>query len=42
MIQETGRFANMIGFANDLVNNDVLIGSGLTRCYNKSNDFNFY
>eukprot|EP00957_Ditylum_brightwellii_P187394 14271840-Ditylum_brightwellii.AAC.1 len=27
MIEETGRFANMIGFANDLAKNNVLIGS---------------
>eukprot|EP00957_Ditylum_brightwellii_P054558 4133815-Ditylum_brightwellii.AAC.1 len=37
IIEETGRFANMTGSANDLVENNVPIGSGLTRCVNKSN-----
>eukprot|EP00957_Ditylum_brightwellii_P079292 6029461-Ditylum_brightwellii.AAC.1 len=32
MIQETGCFANMMGFANNLVKNNVPIGSGLTKC----------
>jgi hypothetical protein len=41
MIEETGRFANMTDFANDLVKNNVPIGSGLTRCVNKSNGFKF-
>eukprot|EP00957_Ditylum_brightwellii_P202722 15331500-Ditylum_brightwellii.AAC.1 len=41
MIEETGRFANMIGFANDLVKYNVPIGSGLTHCVNKSNGFQF-
>eukprot|EP00957_Ditylum_brightwellii_P085126 6472477-Ditylum_brightwellii.AAC.1 len=30
IIEETGRFANMTGFANNLVKNNVPIGSGLT------------
>eukprot|EP00957_Ditylum_brightwellii_P169183 12877801-Ditylum_brightwellii.AAC.1 len=37
MIEETGRFANMTGFANDLAKNNVPIGSGLTCCVNKLN-----
>ena len=41
MIEETGRFANMTGFANDLVKNDVPIGSGLTKCVDKKNGFEF-
>eukprot|EP00957_Ditylum_brightwellii_P027810 2102894-Ditylum_brightwellii.AAC.1 len=41
MIEESGRFANMTGFANDLVKNNVPIGSGLTCCANKSNGFQF-
>ena len=34
-IQDTGHFANMTGFANDLVKKDVPIGSGLTKCVNQ-------
>eukprot|EP00957_Ditylum_brightwellii_P110380 8418547-Ditylum_brightwellii.AAC.1 len=30
MIEETGSFANVTGFANDLIKNNVPIGSGLT------------
>eukprot|EP00957_Ditylum_brightwellii_P092559 7048607-Ditylum_brightwellii.AAC.1 len=41
MIEETGRYANMTGFANDLLKNNVPIGSGPTRCVNKSNGFKF-
>eukprot|EP00957_Ditylum_brightwellii_P007555 571712-Ditylum_brightwellii.AAC.1 len=41
MIEERGLFANMTGFANDLVKNNVPIGSGLTHCANKSTDFQF-
>eukprot|EP00957_Ditylum_brightwellii_P080334 6109887-Ditylum_brightwellii.AAC.1 len=41
MIEENGRFANMTGFTNDLVKNNVPIGSGLNRCVNKSNGFKF-
>ena len=41
MIQETGRYANMTGFANDLVKNDVPIGSGLTKCVDERNGFEF-
>ena len=41
MIQETGRFANMTGFANDLVKNNVPIGSGLTKCVNKATGYEF-
>eukprot|EP00957_Ditylum_brightwellii_P102482 7811461-Ditylum_brightwellii.AAC.1 len=36
-----GRFANMTGFANNLVKNSVLIGSGLTRCKDKHSGFEF-
>jgi len=41
MIEKSGRLANMTGFANDLVKNDVPIGSGLTRCINKATGFQF-
>ena len=41
IIQETGRYANMTGFANDLVKKNVPIGSGLTRCVDKRNGFEF-
>eukprot|EP00957_Ditylum_brightwellii_P086977 6620094-Ditylum_brightwellii.AAC.1 len=41
MLEETERFANMTGLANGLVKNNVPIGSGLTHCVNKSNDFQF-
>eukprot|EP00957_Ditylum_brightwellii_P090202 6869841-Ditylum_brightwellii.AAC.1 len=41
MIEETGIFANMTGFTNDLVKNNAHIGSGLTHCVNKSNGFQF-
>eukprot|EP00957_Ditylum_brightwellii_P068560 5205284-Ditylum_brightwellii.AAC.1 len=41
MIEESGRFANMTGFANDLVKNNAPIGSDLTQCVNKSNGFQF-
>ena len=41
MIQETGRYTNMTGFANDLVKNDVPIGSGLTKCVDKRNGLEF-
>eukprot|EP00957_Ditylum_brightwellii_P065924 4999584-Ditylum_brightwellii.AAC.1 len=42
MIEEPGRFANMTAFANDLVKNNVPIGSGLTHCINKLNSFQFF
>ena len=42
MIEKTGRLANMIGFANDLVKNNMPIWSGLTHCIKKGNDFQFY
>ena len=35
MIEETGRFATMTGFANDLTKDNVPIGSGLTKCNTK-------
>ena len=41
MIEETGRHANMTGFANDLVKNNVPIGSGLTRCVDQKSGFTF-
>eukprot|EP00957_Ditylum_brightwellii_P172087 13101088-Ditylum_brightwellii.AAC.2 len=41
MIEESGTFTNMTGFANDLMKNNVPIGSGLTCCVNKSNGFQF-
>eukprot|EP00957_Ditylum_brightwellii_P208207 15356294-Ditylum_brightwellii.AAC.1 len=41
MIEESGKFANMTGFANDLVNNNFPIGSGLTCHVNKSNGSQF-
>eukprot|EP00957_Ditylum_brightwellii_P090273 6874836-Ditylum_brightwellii.AAC.1 len=41
MIQETGRFTNMMGFANDLVKNNVPIGSGLTKYVDERNGFEF-
>lgn len=41
IIKETGRHANIIGFASDLVENNILISSGLTRCANKRNSFRF-
>eukprot|EP00957_Ditylum_brightwellii_P185519 14124772-Ditylum_brightwellii.AAC.1 len=37
MIEETGRFANMTGFANNLVKNNVPIGSGLMKCVDERN-----
>eukprot|EP00957_Ditylum_brightwellii_P101186 7711119-Ditylum_brightwellii.AAC.1 len=41
MIEESGRKANMTGFANDLVKNSIPIGSGLTKCVNKATNFQF-
>eukprot|EP00957_Ditylum_brightwellii_P119478 9116207-Ditylum_brightwellii.AAC.1 len=41
MIEETGRFSKMTDFTNDLVKNNVPIGSGLTHCVSKSNGFQF-
>eukprot|EP00957_Ditylum_brightwellii_P104234 7939762-Ditylum_brightwellii.AAC.1 len=32
MTEETVQHANMTGFPNDLVKNNVPIGSGLTKC----------
>eukprot|EP00957_Ditylum_brightwellii_P110240 8408328-Ditylum_brightwellii.AAC.1 len=39
MIEDSGRKANMTGFANDLVKKDVPIGSGLTKCVDKRHGF---
>ena len=41
MIQETERYSNITVFANDLVNNNIRIGSRLTRCLNNRNGFRF-
>eukprot|EP00957_Ditylum_brightwellii_P003914 298441-Ditylum_brightwellii.AAC.1 len=41
MIEECGRFANMTGFENKFLKNNIPIGSGLTCCVNKSNGFQF-
>eukprot|EP00957_Ditylum_brightwellii_P205199 15342769-Ditylum_brightwellii.AAC.1 len=41
MIEELGHKANMTGFANDLVKNNIPIGSGLTKCVNKATGFQF-
>eukprot|EP00957_Ditylum_brightwellii_P059639 4527127-Ditylum_brightwellii.AAC.1 len=41
MIEETEHFANMTGFANDLVKNNVPIGSGLTKCVDERNGLEF-
>eukprot|EP00957_Ditylum_brightwellii_P166045 12642184-Ditylum_brightwellii.AAC.1 len=41
MIEKSGQLANMTGFANDLVKNDVPIRSGLTRCINKATGVQF-
>ena len=41
MIKDTVRRVGMTGFANDLKNNDIFIGSGLTRCIDKHNGFKF-
>eukprot|EP00957_Ditylum_brightwellii_P141981 10816714-Ditylum_brightwellii.AAC.1 len=41
MIEETGRFANMTGFANNLVKNNVPIRSGLTKCVDERNRLEF-
>lgn len=35
------RYADMSGFANDLVKNDVPIGSGLTKCVDNNTGFEF-
>eukprot|EP00957_Ditylum_brightwellii_P119239 9096453-Ditylum_brightwellii.AAC.1 len=41
MFEVTGRFANMTGFANDLVKKNVPIGSGLTKCVDERNGLEF-
>eukprot|EP00957_Ditylum_brightwellii_P191233 14561283-Ditylum_brightwellii.AAC.1 len=41
LIEETGRHANMTGFANDLVKENVPIGSGLIRCVDKRHGYEF-
>ena len=41
MIQDTGRRTDMTGFANDLKRNNIPIGSGLIRCIDKHNGFEF-
>ena len=41
LIQESGRLADMTGFSNNLVKRNVPIGSGLTRCVDVTNGFEF-
>ena len=41
MLEYTGRFADMTGFANDLVKKDVPIGSGLTKCVDPETGLEF-
>ena len=41
MLEETGRYANMTGFANDLIKNNAPIGSGVTKFVDKQHGFEF-
>ena len=41
MIEDSVRRVDMTGFANDPQKKNILIGSGLTRCIDKNNGFEF-
>ena len=41
LIEEAGHHADMTGFANDLVKENVPIGSGLTKCTDKRHGYEF-
>ena len=41
LVKTTGRYADMTGFANNLVKKNVPIGSGLTKCIDKMTGFEF-
>eukprot|EP00957_Ditylum_brightwellii_P129305 9864030-Ditylum_brightwellii.AAC.1 len=41
MIEETGKYTDMTGFANKMVKANVPIGSGLTKCVDQQNGFEF-
>eukprot|EP00957_Ditylum_brightwellii_P121774 9286811-Ditylum_brightwellii.AAC.1 len=41
MIEENGRYADMTGFANEMVKSSIPIGSGLTKCVDQQNGFKF-
>ena len=41
ILEETGSYAKMTRFDNDLVKNNLLIGSGVTKCVDKLHGFEF-
>ena len=42
LLEESGRFTNMTGFASDLVITNVTIGSGVKKYVDKNTGFNFF